>query len=124
MFLALAGIEEKKARLRAAEHVHPGVSIGTSISDIEAALVGLDRDDIVGRMWHKDHTVWRPEPAEIANRLGWLSVADLMSEQVPALQSFALEVKDAGFRYVVLLGMGGSSLGPEVLRQTARLATA
>ena len=114
----MAGIEEKKARLRAAEHVHPGVSIGTSISDIEAALVGLDRDDIVGRMWHKDHTVWRTEPAEIANRLGWLSVADLMSEQVPALQSFALEVKDAGFRYVVLLGMGGSSLGPEVLRQT------
>jgi len=113
----MAGIEEKKARLLAPEHVHPGVSIGTFISDVEAALADLDRRDIVRRIWQKDHTVWKPEPTEITNRLGWLRVTDSMSEQVPALQSFAREVVDAGFRHVVLLGMGGSSLGPQVLRQ-------
>jgi transaldolase/glucose-6-phosphate isomerase len=112
------GIEEKKARLLAPEHVHPGVSIGTSISDVEAALADLDRRDIVRRIWRKDHTVWKPEPTEITNRLGWLRVTDSMSEQIPTMQSFAREVVDAGFRHVVLLGMGGSSLGPEVLRQT------
>jgi glucose-6-phosphate isomerase/transaldolase/glucose-6-phosphate isomerase len=71
----------------------------------------------VGRIWQKDHTVWNPEPAEIADRLGWLTVTELMSEQVPALASFAEKIKSAGFRNVILLGMGGSSLGSEVLRQ-------
>ncbi len=85
--------------------------------DVEAALADLQQRDMVGRIWRKDHTVWKPEPTEIANRLGWLTVTDLMSEQVPALASFAEEIKGAGFRNVVLLGMGGSSLGSEVLRQ-------
>ena len=92
--------------------------IGHYLGDIELALADLARRDIVGRIWQKDHTVWKQEPAEIAGRLGWLSITDLMTEQMPTLQSFAQEVKDAGFRHVVLLGMGGSSLGPEVLRQT------
>lgn len=113
----MAGIEDKKTRLLAPEHVHPGVSIGNYIGDVEVALADLDRRDIVRRIWQKDHTVWKPEPAEITNRLGWLRVADSVSEQMPTIQSFAQEVVDAGFRHVVLLGMGGSSLGPEVLRQ-------
>ena len=93
------------------------VSLGAHLPDVEAALADLKQRGVVGRIWRKDHTVWKPEPAEIANRLGWLTVTDLMSEQVPTLTSFAEEIKDAGFRNVVLLGMGGSSLGSEVLRQ-------
>jgi glucose-6-phosphate isomerase len=85
--------------------------------DVEAALADLQQHDVVGRIWQKDHTVWKPEPTEITNRLGWLTVTDLMSEQVPTLTSFAREIKGAGFRNVVLLGMGGSCLGAEVLRQ-------
>ncbi|MFC2122415.1 bifunctional transaldolase/phosoglucose isomerase [Bacteroidota bacterium] len=114
----LAGIDEKKARLLAPEHVHPGVSLGTYIADVEASLADLSRRDAVSRLWHKDHTLWKPDPREITNRLGWLNSINLMSEQVSNLQAFAQEVRDAGFRHVVLLGMGGSSLGPEVLRQT------
>jgi len=114
----MAGIEEKKARLLAPEHVHPGTSIGTYLGDVEATLADLSQRDVIKRIWQKDYTVWKPEPTEITNRLGWLTVADLMSEQIPVLQSFAQEVRDAGFHHVVLLGMGGSSLGPEVLRQT------
>jgi len=87
-------------------------------SDVEAALANLKRSDIIGRIWRKDHTVWKADPTEIANRLGWLTATELMAEQIPALQSFAQEVKETGFRHVVLLGMGGSSLGAEVLRQT------
>jgi len=86
--------------------------------DMETALADLARADTVGRIWQKDHTVWKPDPGEITNRLGWLSVTDLMSEQVLALQSFARGVRDAGYVNIVSLGMGGSSLGPEVLRQT------
>jgi len=78
---------------------------------------------VVSRIWRKDHTVWKSEPREISNRLGWLTVTDQMSGQVPTLEAFAQEVQEAGFRHVILLGMGGSSLGPEVLRQTLGSAT-
>ena len=84
----------------------------------EAALADLRRRDLVGRIWKRDHTVWKPDPTEIADRLGWLDVAGTMREQVNSLQAFAQEVRDDGIRHVVLLGMGGSSLGPEVVRQT------
>jgi len=93
-------------------------NIGSYIDGVEATLANLKQRDIVGRIWRKDHTVWKPDPGEITDRLGWLTITDLMRGQVATLQSFANEVREAGFRHVVLVGMGGSSLGPEVLRQT------
>ena len=122
----LANIEDKMARLLEREHAHPGASLsdssgqalGTLMGDVEAAVADLQKRDVVGRIWRKDHTVWKPEPTEITNRLGWLTVTDLMCEQVPSLEAFAKEIRDAGFRHVVLLGMGGSSLGAEVINQT------
>ena len=86
--------------------------------EIEATLADLQKQAVVARIWQKDHTVWKPDPGEITNRLGWLTVTELMREQVPALTSFAGEIRDSGFRSVVLLGMGGASLGTEVLRRT------
>ena len=85
---------------------------------IDATLSELQHRDLVERIWQRDHTVWKPDPTEISDRLGWLNVTDSMCEQFPALQAFAQDVRDDGFRHVVLLGMGGSSLGPEVIRQT------
>lgn len=93
-------------------------SIGAYSEDVEATLADLKRRNITGGIWHKEHSIWKPVPAEITNRLGWLTVTGLMRGQVSKLQSFAGEVREAGFKHVVLLGMGGSSLGPEVLRQT------
>ena len=88
------------------------------MQELEATLADLQGRDVVGRIWGRDHTVWKPHPDEIANRLGWLDIGELMREQAPALESFAQEALDAGFEQVVLLGMGGSSLGPEVFRAT------
>ena len=92
--------------------------LGNYASKVEAALGDIQNRDLVKRIWAKDHTVWRPDPTEITNRLGWLTVTDTMREQVADLEAFAREIRDTGFQHVVLLGMGGSSLGPEVLRQT------
>ena len=114
----LANIEEKRAGLIAREHRSARADLGVHTKAVEEALHDFERRDLAARIWRHDHTVWKPDPAEISDRLGWLNVTDMMSEQVPALESFAGEVRDAGFRHVVLLGMGGSSLGPEVLRQT------
>jgi len=77
---------------------------------------GLAASDTAGRIWGKDHTLWKPEPAEIAERLGWLNVTDWLEEQLPQLDAFGDEVRRAGFKHAVILGMGGSSLGAETLR--------
>ena len=114
----LANIEDKIARLPAREHELPGISLGEHLVDVETAVADLQERQVLPRIWRRDHTVWKPEPTEIGDRLGWLTISEAMCEQAPALESFAREVRDAGFRHVVLLGMGGSSLGPEVLRQT------
>ena len=114
----LENIDEKKARLLAAEHPHPGVSLGNLLPEVESTLAKMERDRVSSRIWDKDHTVWKPSPEEITDRLGWLNVMDVMDEQVGTLKAFADEVREAGFQHVVVLGMGGSSLGPEVLRQT------
>ena len=114
----MANIEDKKARLLARDHDHPSVSLGDYLPDVESALADLQRRQVISRVWSGDHTVWKPDPTEITNRLGWLTVTDGMCEQAPVMETFANEIRDAGFRHVVLLGMGGSSLGPEVLRQT------
>ena len=65
-------------------------------SDIKPTLAELDRSSVVERIWRKDYSVWKPEPGETTNRLGWLNVTELMQEQVPLLESFAREVRDAG----------------------------
>ena len=93
-------------------------SPGDFADNIEEAITTLDRENVVARIWDRDHTVWRPEPAEIADRLGWLTLAVDMREFIGGLTHFATEVKDSFFKHIVLLGMGGSSLGPEVIRQT------
>lgn len=81
----------------------------------------LDQSRIVERIWARDPTVWHPDPStpEIANRLGWLTVVDEMRPQVTELERFAGEAR-ARFDRVVLCGMGGSSLAPEVLWRTLR----
>ena len=85
--------------------------------DLEATLADLHEHGVLRRIWSRDHTVWKPGSQEITDRLGWLKVTDLMRPQVTSLEEFADEVRKEGFRHVVLMGMGGSSLGPEVLRQ-------
>ena len=99
------------------EYDQSSANLGCYLDETEAALNRLDRDNVVRRLWQMDHTVWARGPEEIVNRLGWLAVTDFTAEHMPLLETFAQEVKDEGFKHVVLLGMGGSSLGPEILRQ-------
>jgi glucose-6-phosphate isomerase len=77
----------------------------------------LTEKNITGRIWDRDYTLWKPEPAEISERLGWLDVTDWLKEQLPRLDEFGDEVRRAGFRHAVVLGMGGSSLCAETLRR-------
>jgi len=92
------------------------MSLGNYLADVEVTLADIEKKNVIQRIWQKDHTVWKPDPPEITNRLGWLAVTDRMHQEIADLGAFSKEICDAGFQYVVLLGMGGSSLGPEVLR--------
>ena len=71
------------------------------------------------RLWAKDHTLWfsdrRPE---ITDRLGWLELPEMMHEKLEDFKIFAEQVKDKGLSHIVLFGMGGSSLAPEVFQKT------
>jgi transaldolase/glucose-6-phosphate isomerase len=68
------------------------------------------------RLWARDASLWTG--ADEASWLGWLDAAHGERVDIPALEAFAAEVAGAGFIHAVLLGMGGSSLGPEVLAET------
>lgn len=92
--------------------------LGSLQALVDAALREMALTQVVARLWAKDHSLWKPEPTEITNRLGWLTVPEKMQDRVGPLRGFADSIRNAGFRHVVLLGMGGSSLGPEVLRST------
>ncbi len=76
-------------------------------------------DRVVERIWSRDGTLWAPEGTpELADRLGWLDIADRLRPQVDDYIAFADEVRSAGYTDAVLLGMGGSSLAPEVFRRS------
>ncbi|MDE2686540.1 MAG: glucose-6-phosphate isomerase [Chloroflexota bacterium] len=87
------------------------------IDSVASAIADLDSRQVPQRIWQRDHTVWKPDPSEIVDRLGWLTVAGEMRGRVAELQAFADEVKGDGYRLVVLLGMGGSSLGALALQR-------
>ena len=96
-------------------------SLGRHQPLFDDALQRAEREHFVRRIWDKDATLWKSEKAHqkiIRNALGWLTVAQWSSQRVDEMEAFAREVCDAGFTHVMLLGMGGSSLCPEVLRRT------
>ena len=95
-------------------HLKRSASLGDYQAGIDAALAEMEADDVIARIWEHDHTIWKPEPPEITNRLGWLCIAEAMVENVPRMQALAAELQEAGYTHVLLLGMGGSSLAPEL----------
>jgi transaldolase/glucose-6-phosphate isomerase len=124
--LAAFAVDFEKLLKRLEEAIRPGGERprrwGATLHGLERRVeVGLDnlaRQQVVRRTWERDHTVWKPEPTEIANRLGWLTVAERMNEEGARLRQFADSLLDEGYRKAVLFGMGGSSLAPQVFEST------
>jgi transaldolase/glucose-6-phosphate isomerase len=91
-------------------------SLGAAIAE---KLQQASQEHVGERVRKGDATLWgAPGTPEIADRLGWLTSAERMLDWVDSLTAFADRVRDDGLRDVVLLGMGGSSLAPEVLRRS------
>lgn len=92
--------------------------LGTAETAVQNALTQLQTNHILDRIWQHDHTVWQENPTEISNRLGWLDIAPTMRHEVERLNQFTAEVKQAGYTHAILIGMGGSSLAPELFDLT------
>jgi glucose-6-phosphate isomerase len=93
-------------------------SVGENSKLVDETIKKLSEENVVERIWKKDHTVWSNDPTEISNRLGWLDSVDVTSKSIVEIKSFIDEIKSAGFTNALLMGMGGSSLAPEVFRLT------
>jgi transaldolase/glucose-6-phosphate isomerase len=94
------------------------VAAQTGFEDlVERRLGKLAEEEVVARIWDRDHTVWREEPDEIADRLGWLDAPRRARAELEDLRAFAREAASEGLTHAVILGMGGSSLAPEVFAQ-------
>ncbi len=76
-------------------------------------------EDVARRILELDATLWGPEGTpELADRLGWVTIAERLAPEAASLREFREELQAEGFTDVLLLGMGGSSLAPEVFRQS------
>jgi transaldolase/glucose-6-phosphate isomerase len=114
-------IEDKRLQLLSQQVDHGTAVLGAYQRDVDRVLMSFDQERVASRVWAKDASVWSKEEAhvkEITNRLGWLTVIDEMKVHSAGLRAFADEVRRTGFTDVVVLGMGGSSLGPDVARLT------
>ena len=89
-------------------------NIDLRVNLYQKALSDIQNRDVVRRIWRKDHTVWGEKDEEIGNRLGWLDAPERAAADWPGWAAFARDMRPAGITNVLLLGMGGSSLAPEV----------
>ncbi len=116
----LAGIEEKRKAFGGSSSSGSG-SVGSYTDEVEETATRLAENKAASRLWSKDATLWSRDAAtqkQISGALGWLDSPTVMAKEVDKLKAFADDVRQAGFTRAILLGMGGSSLAPEVLQHT------
>jgi transaldolase / glucose-6-phosphate isomerase len=111
----IAGVEVKREAIVTGR---PETISGSIPDEYEPGIADRVRraadESVARRIWAKEATLWAPEGTpEVANRLGWLTIADCLRDEAADLMEWA---RGLDFEHVALLGMGGSSLGPEVLR--------
>jgi glucose-6-phosphate isomerase len=93
-------------------------NLGRYHAAVDRAPEGIREDRVIERVWEHDHTLWKPEPDEISNRLGWLRTPEEMSPASPEIEALVEAVRADGYTHALLLDVDGSSLAPEVFRRT------
>ena len=115
-------IESKRDALVSGIHQRLTASLGKYGDAVSAAIKEADKGDVMRRIWRKDAALWKDDAAHqkiIKNALGWLAVPDMMIGVEEDLIRFSDRTRGLRqFKHVMLCGMGGSSLCPEVFRQT------
>ena len=115
--LLIQSLQRKSEQMRLADR-QVSVSLGAYQTRVDEGLAQLDQKQIVQRIWEGDFTVWKPDPDEISNRLGWLRIAEAMLNELPAIQAFVDSVRKAGYSQALLLGWVAPAWRRRVLRKT------
>jgi transaldolase / glucose-6-phosphate isomerase len=119
----LHGIESKREAIVTGRPAAIEADLPAALEQAVAGRVRRAADgDVAHRIWQRDGTLWAPggrgQIPEVTDRLGWLNIGEKMLDHVDELEAFAEEVRRDGYTDVVLCGMGGSSLAPEVFRRS------
>lgn len=115
----LAAVRLKRRSFRDGSTPRFALALGNHVAAVEDRIRAWENSDFPVRLWKKDPTLWASQPVpEITDRLGWLDLPASMEGSIADFERFAQEIRSEGFRHVLLLGMGGSSLAPEVFART------
>lgn len=114
-------IASKRAAITSGLLERQSASLGAYSDQVKQTLARIEKENWMRRIWQKDATLWKSDEDHqkiIRNALGWVTVIDLMEANADELAAFSERIRADGFTDVMLLGMGGSSLCPEVFRRT------
>ncbi|HXU40066.1 MAG TPA: bifunctional transaldolase/phosoglucose isomerase [Blastocatellia bacterium] len=114
-------IQAKQAAITSGVLERHTASLGSYADAVKDAIKKAESEQWIRRIWKKDPTIWKEDEAHqkiIRNALGWVTVVDQLVEHADELAAFSERIRNDGFTHAMVLGMGGSSLCPEVLRRT------
>ncbi len=117
----ISNLANKRLKILADEVSAQQISYGKLEKEVNTAYASLAEKQIPRLLFAEDANLWKkdiPQTKEISHRLGWLTLPDNFTENTDELVTFAIKIKEEGYIYAVLLGMGGSSLCSEVARET------
>lgn len=92
--------------------------LGLLASAVSGSVALQERNSVSSRLWEHDASIWSEDSniqMDIRQRLGWLDLPVSSRASLADLNAFALEIHESGIDHILLLGMGGSSLAPEVI---------
>ncbi|MEQ9618148.1 MAG: bifunctional transaldolase/phosoglucose isomerase [Deltaproteobacteria bacterium] len=113
----MESIKEKREDIRSEKQPY-SASLGEFQPAVDKTIQKIRDKKIIQKIWNFDYLVWEDNPTEISNRLGWLHIPEVMMDALPGINSVVDEVRADGYTDALLCGMGGSSLAPEVIRET------
>lgn len=117
----MTSVTSKQAALLSGLNERMTAKLGAAEAEVAEVIKRAEKEQWVRKIWRKDAALWKTDEAHqkiIKNSLGWVTVPDLLADNADELAAFSASVRAAGFKQVLLLGMGGSSLCPEVFRRT------
>jgi len=117
----LEAVEGKKQVLLTGVMARQNLSCAAHEQDFKDILSRLEKQKVTRRIWDKDPSVWKEESAHqqvISSRLGWLDVINEDEDFFAPVFELRKDIAQRGYTHALLLGMGGSSLAAEVMRQT------
>lgn len=117
----MTALEDKRVKMLGDNLSTQAISYGTLKKEVEAAYASLDEKHLGARLYAKDPYLWKTDDATakmIKESMGWITIPESYADVIKELTTFSEKIKNEGYKYTVLLGMGGSSLCSEVARET------